>query len=139
MIASNTKQRIITSCFLIFLLILIIKFDFILTYSLIIFGVISILEFVEISNKIFKKNIFKYFLNFILIIYIFIFCVLFLYISSFLNQKIILYTLLFGCIASDIGGFLIGKLFKGPKLTKISPNKTYSGAIGSLVFTLFII
>ena len=33
------------------------------------------------------------------------------------------------CVATDIGGFFLGKLFKGPKLTKISPNKTYSGAI----------
>tara|TARA_B100001287_G_C22277320_1_gene342223 strand:+ start:157 stop:540 length:384 start_codon:yes stop_codon:yes gene_type:complete len=50
-----------------------------------------------------------------------------------------LYTLLLGCIASDIGGFLIGKLLKGPKITKISPNKTYSGAIGSIFFTFVIL
>ena len=44
------------------------------------------------------------------------------------------------CVASDIGGFIFGKIFKGPKLTKISPNKTISGAIGSLVFSsLFIL
>ena len=34
------------------------------------------------------------------------------------------------CISTDIGGYIFGKLFKGPKLTKISPNKTYSGVIG---------
>ena len=44
------------------------------------------------------------------------------------------------CVASDIGGFTFGKIFKGPKLTKISPNKTISGAIGSLIFScLFIL
>ena len=32
-------------------------------------------------------------------------------------------------------GLLFGKIFKGPKLTKISPNKTISGAIGSLIFS----
>ena len=37
---------------------------------------------------------------------------------------------------SDIGGFIIGKTFKGPKLTKISPNKTYSGSIGSFIFSI---
>ena len=43
------------------------------------------------------------------------------------------------CVASDIGGFVFGKIFKGPKLTKISPKKTISGAIGSLIFSsLFI-
>tara|TARA_A100001015_G_scaffold82511_1_gene91554 strand:- start:217 stop:630 length:414 start_codon:yes stop_codon:yes gene_type:complete len=41
------------------------------------------------------------------------------------------------CIFTDIGGYIFGKIFKGPKLTKISPNKTYSGVIGS--FTLSII
>ena len=41
-------------------------------------------------------------------------------------------------ISSDIGGYVFGKLFKGPKLTKISPNKTYSGSIGSYFFSLII-
>ena len=40
------------------------------------------------------------------------------------------------CIFTDIGGYVIGKIFKGPKLTKISPNKTYSGVIGSFLFSL---
>ena len=41
-------------------------------------------------------------------------------------------------VFSDIGGFVFGKIFKGPKLTKISPNKTYSGVFGSLIFSLII-
>ena len=40
------------------------------------------------------------------------------------------------CIFTDIGGYTFGKIFKGPKLTKISPKKTYSGVIGSFVFSL---
>jgi phosphatidate cytidylyltransferase len=40
------------------------------------------------------------------------------------------------CIFSDIGGYVFGKLFKGPKLTKISPNKTYSGMIGSFFLAI---
>ena len=40
------------------------------------------------------------------------------------------------CISTDIGGFFFGKIFKGKKLTKISPNKTYSGLIGSYVLSL---
>ena len=35
------------------------------------------------------------------------------------------------CISTDIGGFVFGKIFKGPKLTKISPSKTYAGVVGS--------
>ena len=40
------------------------------------------------------------------------------------------------CASTDIGGFLFGKIFKGPKLTKISPNKTYSGMIGSFFLSI---
>ena len=43
------------------------------------------------------------------------------------------------CIATDIGGYIFGKIFKGPKLTKISPNKTYAGMFGgfflAIIFT----
>ena len=40
------------------------------------------------------------------------------------------------CIFTDIGGYIFGKVFRGPKLTKISPNKTYAGVIGSFLFSL---
>jgi len=40
------------------------------------------------------------------------------------------------CIFSDIGGLIFGKIFKGKKLTKISPNKTISGSIGSFILSL---
>lgn len=42
------------------------------------------------------------------------------------------------CIATDIGGYLIGNIIKGPKLTKISPNKTISGSIGAIIFSIII-
>lgn len=53
------------------------------------------------------------------------------------NLSFLMFALLIS-IFSDIGGFIIGKLFKGPKLTKISPNKTYSGMIGSYLFSFLI-
>ena len=40
------------------------------------------------------------------------------------------------CIFTDIGGYTLGKIFKGPKLSKISPNKTYTGMFGSFLFSL---
>ena len=40
------------------------------------------------------------------------------------------------CVATDVGGYIFGKIFKGPKLTKISPNKTYSGMIGSFILSI---
>ena len=43
------------------------------------------------------------------------------------------------CISTDIGGFVFGKTLKGPKLTKISPNKTYSGVFGSYLLSIVTI
>jgi len=40
------------------------------------------------------------------------------------------------CIFTDLGGYLFGKIFKGPKLTKISPQKTYAGVIGGFISSL---
>ena len=37
---------------------------------------------------------------------------------------------------SDLGGYVFGKTFKGKKLTKISPNKTYSGMVGSFIMSV---
>ena len=45
--------------------------------------------------------------------------------------------IIFACILTDLGGFIFGKLFRGPKLTKISPNKTYTGVFGSFVIPVF--
>ena len=42
------------------------------------------------------------------------------------------------CIFTDIGGYVFGKIFKGPKLTKISPNKTYSGMIGGYLCSIIL-
>ncbi len=40
------------------------------------------------------------------------------------------------CIATDIGGYIFGKILKGPKLIKISPNKTYTGVVGGLLMSV---
>ena len=52
------------------------------------------------------------------------------------NNLLIFLFIIIISISTDIGGYTFGKLFKGPKLTKISPNKTYSGMIGSFVFSI---
>ena len=64
---------------------------------------------------------------------------MFIFFSNFVQLKIILYILLLGCVASDIGGYIFGKIIKGPKLTKISPNKTIAGSIGSFILTSMLI
>ena len=139
MISSNLKKRLNTSLFLFLILILIFKYNFLLGFTLIVLGVLGIIEFLSILKKILKKKLFFYLLFIIFIIYIFTFCTLFFYFSNFYQLKILLFIILLGCIFSDIGGFIFGKLIQGPKLTKISPNKTISGSIGSLIFCSMII
>ena len=51
------------------------------------------------------------------------------------NYKDFLFIIMI-CIFTDIGGYLCGKIFKGPKLTKISPKKTYSGVFGGFLLSL---
>ena len=109
-------------------------------YTSIVLLLSLMIEFFNISLKIYKKNKIKQFLcNLFFTTYIFIFCIYFFSLSFFFHLKIILFLVLFTCIASDIGGFVFGKILKGPKLTKISPNKTISGAVGSLLFSSLII
>tara|TARA_Y100001970_G_scaffold194775_1_gene236778 strand:+ start:2589 stop:3224 length:636 start_codon:yes stop_codon:yes gene_type:complete len=47
--------------------------------------------------------------------------------------------ILFICIFTDIGGYAFGKIFKGPKLTKISPKKTYAGVFGGYICSILFI
>ena len=139
MISKNLKKRINTSLFLFILVLLIFSFDFMLIYFLIVLGVLSILEFIEISKKAFKNKISCISSNIFFMTYILIFCLIFVYFSSNILSKYITFILLLGCVASDIGGFVFGKIFNGPKLTKISPNKTYAGAIGSIILTMLVV
>jgi len=138
MISNNLKQRVFTSLILLTFVFLIFSFNIFLIYFLIIMGVLSILEFIQIINIIFKNKFRRILINLFFIIYIFIFCILFFLLSNLEGLKLILFILLLSCVASDIGGYILGKIFKGPKITKISPKKTYAGAVGSFLFTLII-
>ena len=53
-----------------------------------------------------------------------------------LFHRIYFFLILLTCVATDIGGYVFGKIFKGPKITKISPNKTYAGMIGGFVLSI---
>ena len=46
--------------------------------------------------------------------------------------------IIFACISTDIGGYIFGKILKGPKLIKISPNKTFSGMMGSYLISFLL-
>jgi len=132
----DLKKRILTSIILLLLLFFAFMNNYVLGYVLIIIALFSILEFLGMTMIILKKyKIRKSFINLVFIFYIFYFCTVFLTLSFSLSLKILIFIILLTCVASDIGGFVVGKSFKGPRLTKISPNKTISGAIGSLIFS----
>ena len=60
--------------------------------------------------------------------------------NSFGKESLIIFLfVILVCILSDIGGYIFGNIFKGPKITKISPNKTFSGMIGAYFFSFLII
>ena len=145
MIANNLKKRTFTSLLLFFLFFLIYNFNFFLIYSLIVLGVLSLIEFYNAIDKIIKSKLLTLSMNSIFSIFVSVFCYLFLFFSFNAQLKLIMFIILLGCIFSDIGGYLFGKTFGGPKLTKISPNKTIAGSVGSLlisattVFVLFFI
>jgi phosphatidate cytidylyltransferase len=134
-ITENLKKRVYTSLALLFLLYFILNFNFVLICCLLILGIISILEFFNLLKRIFINKFYLLIGNTIFTIYVFLFCLVFFFFLNIIQLKIIIISLLLGCIASDVGGFISGKIFKGVKLTKISPNKTFSGAIGSVIFS----
>ena len=131
-------KRVITSVILFSLLILTLRYESILIITTMILGVLSILELFALSRRVFTNKFYLFFSNLFFSFYIFFFFSIFVFISGYFQFKILLFLLLLGCIGSDLGGYIFGKIFKGPKLTKISPNKTYAGAIGSIVFTSLI-
>ena len=133
---NNLQKRIFTSFILsavLFICIFLNKYSFLIL--VIIASVISFFEFNNLIYKIWKKNeILKNSINIISFFYLlfFIYSAFSIYEKSL--ESIIL--ILAICIFSDIGGYVIGKIIGGKKLTKISPNKTISGSVGSFAFSL---
>jgi phosphatidate cytidylyltransferase len=70
-------------------------------------------------------------------IYGFLFLIFSFYAFYELSTELIsVFYIIIICSSTDIGGYVFGKIFKGPKLTKISPKKTYAGMIGGYFLSL---
>ena len=127
---NNFKKRLIVS-FLAFPLIYILLYQKVLSNLLIlIVFLFCIFEWV----KIFKKKNAIFFLG---LIVLFVFLLSLLRIYNFEEFNLTFLWLIVLTWLSDIGGYIFGKLFGGPKLTQISPNKTWAGAIGSIILSQF--
>ena len=147
--SQNLLKRLITSIILLSLLIFIIfSHQNIFILSILLLGLLICFE----TNKLFKKllnnmnskkssptnklNSKFIILNIITFCYIFfIFCNLSYEIHRLESPIFFLY-LISICFCTDIGGYVFGKIIGGKKLSKISPNKTISGTIGSFIFSI---
>ena len=138
---TELKKRTITSVFLLILFVLMFFYSYILIISLIIIGLISWIEFYSLVSKIYKKKKFLMtsFKALALVYLSSIVFGIFFIVANKPELKIFFLFIITVSIASDIGGLTFGKYFKGKKLTKISPKKTISGAIGSFVFSFITI
>ena len=120
-------KRILSSIIIIATaLFFIIKGSFFYIFFLSIFFFITSFEWYKMAKN---KNYFLLGLIFLILSFL----SAFLLRNIFLNDFILVILI---CVSTDIGGFVFGKIFKGPKLTKISPNKTYSGMIGSFFLSI---
>ena len=107
--------------------------DFIFLSILFIVIILSWIEWIKVIEKIRFKKIYRVLHIILFLIYLFMaFIVCF---NVFVIDKYFFLTILMICVFSDIGGYVFGKSFGGKKLTKISPNKTISGSIGSFILS----
>ena len=135
-------KRIITSIILFLIAIfciLIHKFVFVLILIVTLFVCFN--EWRDINYKYFKKkqhNNWKYFfVQFVGLVYLFIFLSTSIALRGNNSESIAFFIIILCiCIFSDIGGYVFGKVIGGKKLTKISPNKTISGSLGSFIFSI---
>ena len=133
---NNLSKRIFTSIILSTTLLICLFFH---KYSwlllIIIASIICCFEFNKLINKIVKNKNNKN--NFFKLLF-FTYLLFFIYSSNIIYNLGIDLTLfiILVCVFSDIGGYVIGKSVGGKKLTKISPNKTISGSIGSFLFSI---
>ena len=126
-------QRIISSFILLpIALFFIIKGSFLFNLLILIFFFITLYEWHMMS----KKKVYNI-LGHIFLLFSF-YSVYFVRNNLEQNSLSIFLFILFICISTDIGGYLFGKFLKGPKLTKISPKKTYAGVLGSYFLSVIL-
>ena len=138
---SEINKRIITSFFLLIIIFLSFLNFKILNVFLFIMSFMVLVELNSIFKKIYKKKfLFQAICNLLSVLYVsyFLLTVILFLSEQFIIDKFTILFLLTICISTDIGGFIFGKLIGGKKLTTISPNKTYSGSLGSFFLSLIL-
>ena len=143
MIKKNFLKRAITSLVLISILFSMFISPMMMIIAIIIISSLSFYEFNRLFFKIFKSIFLKFLSSGLILLYLFSLVIIIFYIESvyilYPNYKLFFLYSVTISIASDLGGYFFGKLLKGNKLTKISPNKTVSGVIGAFIFSILVI
>tara|TARA_B100000575_G_C23079216_1_gene621694 strand:- start:126 stop:776 length:651 start_codon:yes stop_codon:yes gene_type:complete len=128
----ETLKRLISSIILLpFSVYIVIEGSYKFTILIIICLFISIYEWQKMSLKHYIKILGIFFL-------FFSFYTVFKIRISFNDEYFPFLLVLLICILTDIGGYIFGKIFKGPKLIKYSPNKTYAGMFGGYFLCLIL-
>ena len=138
---SELSKRFFSSIFLFTIIYLSLSYSLFLFLLLFLLSFFSLDEFIKIFKTIFKNNkLFVSLIISILLVYMAFFSLLiWSYLIPFNKEKIIsVIFILLICSLTDIGGYFIGKTIGGKKFNKISPNKTYSGVVGSFILPLII-
>lgn len=133
------NKRLFTSLILLFLIAASLNYLIMLLLLIILISIFALIEFNSLFKKIYKNENFFHFISIILSLTYLLFFSLIIwnYIFPFeIAQKISLIFLLLICISTDVGGYIFGKTLGGKKFTKISPNKTYSGILGSFILSI---
>ena len=131
---SELYKRIISSLFLICLVFLCALInDYIFLSILFIVLILSWIEWIKIIEKISIKKVYR--IIHIIFFFIYLLLVFIICFNVFVIDKYFFLTILMICVFSDVGGYIFGKIFGGKKLTKISPNKTISGSVGSFILS----
>ena len=137
--SKELKKRVLTSILLLLIAILCIVINKIIFISAIfIIFAICFYEWNKINTPYFfvkKKKEGFFLIQLIGLSYLFTFLASSIYIYYSIGIIFFIYVLLV-CVCSDIGGYIFGKAIGGKKLTKISPNKTISGSVGSFIFSI---
>ena len=142
---NELKKRISTTAFLMSLLTAMYFYSFVMIIALIVIAMIVWIEFYALISKILPRNklkdkLLRFVFKAISLLYLSLLVYFIFSIESYYpNLKLYLLYSVLVAVLSDVGGLVIGKTFKGKKLTKFSPNKTVSGSIGSFIFSLFLI
>ena len=138
---TELKKRFFTAILLFLIFLLCIYSRIALTFFLVLCFYQMIFEFYFTLSKIFKQNKLYLYISMLFVLSILSYIIIFVWTTFSSNNhivKLLFFLIVCITISTDVGGYVFGKIFKGKKISKISPKKTYSGMIGSYIISFIV-